>query len=202
MQTWGALSLSGHTRWAAGSDPFSGVFMLSWWLLSCPELPQGWWTSPILLLSSSVPDFSVLLIFAILPHFVLLITVDGMGTAFFFHVVWFTPLQSCYCLEKLPHFHLQHPFSHHFQFLQLLFHFGFHRNHMSLQGSISNMLAASALIGHNDNIWKTPSIWAQTWQTHSNKSSDSQVEPLVPSVGAGKSWRCFTTEWEWAKFHL
>lgn len=40
--------------------------------------------------------------------------------------------------KGVSHFHLQHPFSHHFQFLKLLCHFGFHRNHMSLLTSIFN----------------------------------------------------------------
>lgn len=136
IQIWGALSPSGQIQYASGRDPISKACMLSWQLPPCPELLRS--------SCSSLALCSIFLFFWFLPHFVLLITVDGMATAFFFHVVWFTPLQSCYCLEKLPHFHLQHPFSHHFQFLQLLFHFGFHRNHMSLWGSISSMLAASA----------------------------------------------------------
>lgn len=62
---------------------------------------------------------------------------------------------------SVSHFHLQHPFSHHFQFSKLLFHFGFHRNHMSLLTSIFSALSltASPLIGHDDNnVCKTPSF--------------------------------------------
>ena len=83
---------------------------------------------------------------------------------FFLPVAGFTlgPSQSCYCQKiYISHFHLQHPFSHHFQFLKLLFHFGFHRNHMSLLTNIFNAfpLTASLLISHDDsNVCKTPSF--------------------------------------------
>lgn len=101
---------------------------------------------------------------------ILLIVVNGMGTAFFFFlpVAWFTlgPSQSRYCQNNIyPIFTCNIHFSHHFQFLKLLFHFGFHHNHMSLLTNIFNAisLTASPLIGHDDSaVCKTPSFWEET----------------------------------------
>lgn len=64
------------------------------------------------------------------------------------HVTWFTldPSQSRHCQKNLSHFHLQRSFSHHFQFLKLLFLFGVHRNHMSFLSSIFNALTHCYLL--------------------------------------------------------
>lgn len=76
IQIWGALSPSGQTQYASGRDPISKACMLSWQLPPCPELLRS--------SCSSLALCSIFLFFWFLPHFVLLITVDGMATAFFF----------------------------------------------------------------------------------------------------------------------
>ena len=137
---------------------------ISWTHIRLMSLP--WCHSSLPRCSKTFPPFRFL---SVASHHVLPIVVNGMGTAFFFFffflpVAGFTlgPSQSCYCQKiYISHFHLQHPFSHHFQFLKLLFHFGFHRNHMSLLTNIFNAfpLTASLLISHDDsNVCKTPSF--------------------------------------------
>lgn len=80
IQIWGALSPSGQTQYASGRDPISKACMLSWQLPPCPELLRS--------SCSSLALCSIFLFFWFLPHFVLLITVDGMATAFFFFTLF------------------------------------------------------------------------------------------------------------------
>lgn len=109
------------------------------------------------------------------------------------HATWFTldPLQSCYCPKNLSHFHLQHSFSHRFQFLKLLFHFGFHRNHMSLLSSISNALTHCYL------LVMMIAMFVKSFHLSTNTAklpSQSRWQPLSPSVGGRKSWSTFEVE--------
>lgn len=97
---WGALSLTSHTRCASAGalSSMSSCYLGSSW----PGL-NSHESDGLLSPCSSLALHSIFLFFwfsPFLPHLIWLITVDGMGTAHFFHVVWFTPLQPCYCLER------------------------------------------------------------------------------------------------------
>lgn len=119
-----------------------------------------------LLSSQMLQDFSSFLIFvSCFSYFTDCCQWHGHGIFFFFFASCLIRSWSFTIMllskQYISHFHLQHPFSHHFQFLKLLFHFGFHRNHISLLTNIFNAfsLTASPLIGHDDsNVCKTPSF--------------------------------------------
>lgn len=153
-----------HTsgRTFTGTKFSNRLLGISWTHIRLMSLP--WCHSSLPRCSKTFPPFRFL---SVASHHVLPIVVNGMGTAFFFfffasclfHSWSFTVM----LLSKkyISNFHLQHPFSHHFQFLKLLFHFSFHRNHMSLLTNIFNAfsLTTSLLIGHDDsNVCKTPSF--------------------------------------------